>query len=356
MTVIDTRNWQSRNQDGLARALAGLKAMLQHHADRSQPTTTGSNGAIDVAVDSPSPYEPELTELEIPCDDLSPGLPPALAALQVAFGLSSFECDLLLLCAGIELDSTVASLCGAAQGEPSRAYPTFSLALAVLPDAHWSALSPDAPLRHWRLIDVGVGPALTVSPLRIDERVLHQLVGVPHLDERLAGLVEPIEMALAAGLAPSHAAIAERVASVWSEPREPQTMPLIHLCGPEAADRRAVAVAAATTVGLRVAALPADLIPTAAAELNALVRLWEREAALSGARAPAGVRRSGPRRRSAACAEHPKAGRAHRGTRDRLGPRAADGDAPAGDRPRRRPTDSGRTARRLAGLAGTRRR
>ena len=47
---------------------------------------------------------------------------------------------MVLLCAGIELDSTVAPLCAAAQGDPARAYPTFSLALAALPEAHWSAL------------------------------------------------------------------------------------------------------------------------------------------------------------------------------------------------------------------------
>lgn len=30
------------------------------------------------------------------------------------------------------------------------------------------------------------------SPLRIDERILHDLVGVNYLDERLHGIVEPL--------------------------------------------------------------------------------------------------------------------------------------------------------------------
>src|SRR5262249_41803373 len=118
--------------------------------------------------------------------------PPALETLCATFGLSPFERAVLVLCAGQELDSRFAALCAAAQGDAQRPYPTFSLAPATLPQPHWSALTPAAPLRRWRLIEVGAGSALTLSPLRIDERVLHYLAGVQHLDERLAGLLEPV--------------------------------------------------------------------------------------------------------------------------------------------------------------------
>ena len=282
MTAIETRDWQSRNQAGLAEALAGLKAVLRRHADRGERTTSGSNGPIEIGEAPPPPEEPALSASEAPGVGVGVRQPEILEALQAAFGLSPFERDLLLLCAGIELDSTVAPLCAAAQGDPSRSYPTFSLGLAVLPDAHWSALSPEAPLRKWRLIEVGVGPALTVSPLRIDERVLHHLVGLVFLDERLAGLVEPVAPIPLADLAPSHAAVAGRLADAWSSHRGHRPIPVIQLCGPDPADRRAVAASAASSVGLRLVAMPADLIPAPAAELDALVRLWEREAALSG--------------------------------------------------------------------------
>ena len=209
--------------------------------------------------------------------------PAALDALCASFGLSRFERDLLLLCAGIELDSTVAPLCAAAQGDPSRNYPTFSLALAALPDAHWSALTPDAPLRRWRLIEVGNGPALTVTPLRIDERVLHYLAGVPQLDERLVGMIEPLAPAAIADLVPSHAVVAESIAAAWSAAAERRRVPVVQLSTAYPVDCRPVASAAAAAVGLRAMALPSDLIPTAAAELGALLRLCEREAALGGA-------------------------------------------------------------------------
>jgi hypothetical protein len=257
-----TRDWHTQNRDGLAARIAELKALLRGCAERGRPSAPSAPPAAAEGANASA---------------------PALEALGDAFGLSRFERTLLLLCAGIELDASVAPLCAAAQGETARTYPTFSLALAALPEPHWSALSPERPLRHWRLIDVGAGPALTLSPLRIDERVLHHLLGVPQLDERLAALVEPLEPTGPGDLAPSQARLVERVAATWSVARTQGRSPLVQLCGPDAADRRAVATAAAATVGLRVAALPADLVPGTATELDALVRLWEREAVLSGA-------------------------------------------------------------------------
>jgi hypothetical protein len=70
---------------------------------------------------------------------LTTGATPAPTTLDTvcsAFGLTGFERDLLLLCAGVEMDTAFASLCAAAQADPQRAAPTFSLALAGLPDPH----------------------------------------------------------------------------------------------------------------------------------------------------------------------------------------------------------------------------
>jgi hypothetical protein len=206
--------------------------------------------------------------------------PPALETLGDMFGLSPFERDLLLLCAGMELDSTFAAHCATAQGNPQRTYPTFGLALAALPEAHWSALTPGAPLRYWRLVEVGTGDTLTTSPLRIDERVLHFLAGVPYLDERLQGLVEPLS---APGeLPPSHHALVHKIAGFWSQTEGASAEPLIQLCGDEDSGKHAVAAAASAALGLRLQAIRAADVPAAAAERDALVRLWEREAVLGG--------------------------------------------------------------------------
>ena len=140
--------------------------------------------------------------------------PPALERLCAAFGLSRFERDILLLCAGVELDAQFAQTVARAQRDSHLAFPSFSLALAALPEAHWSALTPVAPLRRWRLIEVTAGETLAASRIRIDERVLHYLAGVSYLDDRLAGLLHAI--AAPEDLPDSQAAQAEMIVSALS--------------------------------------------------------------------------------------------------------------------------------------------
>jgi hypothetical protein len=206
--------------------------------------------------------------------------PSALGTLTSAFGLSPFERDALLLCAGIELDGRFASLCAAAQGDATRTFPTFSLALSALSHPHWSAIAPLAPLRRWRLIecDHQAGGSLLTARLRIDERVLHFLTGIQYLDERLDGMLEPVS---ADRLVSSHQSVARDIAAVWGQPGSP--LPLIRICGADAATRRAIAATACSAHSLRLFALAAEHIPASASELDAFLRLWEREVVFSAA-------------------------------------------------------------------------
>lgn len=245
--------WYDANQRYLNVALASVREALERHAGDGD------------GMERPS-REP---------DTGMPGPPPALETLCAAFGLSAFERDVLLACAGVELDSAFAACCAAAQGDSRRAYPTFGLALAALPGAHWSALSPASPLRRWRLVDVGSGETLTTSPLRISERVLHYLAGVQHLDESLEGFLAPVRLPVE--LPPSQHALVERIVGLWSSN---QTPPAIQLCGGEGSGKEAVAAAACAALGLGLYAMRAEDVPAAPAEREALARLWEREAVL----------------------------------------------------------------------------
>jgi len=258
--------WAEANQRQLVQALDAIAGILERHA-------AGSAEA------PPSREGPPLARRTLAAVD--PADPPVLARLVGSFGLSTFERDLLLLCAGMELEARFATLCAAAQGDPERPYPTFSLALAALAKAHWSALTPDAPLRRWRLIEVGPGPGLVTSPLQIDERILHHLVGLDHVDERLAGLIE--ELPPPATLAPSHHTLAERMAAHWEDMQGRGRLPVLQVCGADRADRRAVAAAACETVGLRLLVLAPLAMPTGPTDLETTIRLCEREATLSGA-------------------------------------------------------------------------
>jgi hypothetical protein len=253
--------WAAANQRYLSAALAVVRAALERHLEPGgDPRTHEREQALaQAAAAMPAP--------------------PAVEVLSEAFGLSPFERDLLLLCAGTELDSSVAALCATAHGEPARASASFGLALAALPDPHWSALVPAAPLRRWRLVEIGHGRSLTDSPLRIDERVLHYLAGVQHLDERLADLVTPLTPP--GELPASHDAVVTELLRSWADPRR-TGWPLIQLCGPDADASRGVAATACARSGLLLHSLPADAVPAALAEQETLRRLWERESLLSG--------------------------------------------------------------------------
>ena len=96
-----------------------------------------------------SPREMPMTDTaETPSGPMAAG---PLAELVELFSLSNFERDVLVLCAGMELDGAFAALVSEAQraaGGP--AGPTFGFALAVL-DA-MGLLPPDRPFVHESLI------------------------------------------------------------------------------------------------------------------------------------------------------------------------------------------------------------
>lgn len=241
--------WHTDNQRQLVQAFASIRSVLHHHIDPAAPV----------------PIAPEMTP------------DGALAQLAHDFALTPFERDLLLLCAAVELDGDVARLC--AEANNGQHTPTFSLALAALSDPHWDALSPARPLRRWHLIELGPGAALTNSPLRIAESVLHTIAGVPTLDERLLRLVEPVPVETA--LPPSHAQIAARVANSWRHSQG--KLPLIQLYGTGIRAARTIAAAACAEIGLALFGLTAVRLPHGVGEIDQLARLWQRDALLNTA-------------------------------------------------------------------------
>ncbi len=268
MATSPASTWHEANQRYLTAALASVREALERHAARERgDETTGA------AADP----QPEAFTALPESPDGPP--PPALETLCDAFRLTHFERHILLLCAGMELDSHFPPLCASAQGEPRRTYPNFSLALAALPEPHWSALTPAAPLRAANLIDVGAGEGLTLSPLRIDERVLHYLTGLSYLDQRLQGVVEPVQAP--AELPPSQADLAERIRQLWLHFEGAPERPVIQLRGTDHSGKLAIAASACASLGLTLHLIHASEIPTAPAEREALARLWRREALLS---------------------------------------------------------------------------
>ncbi len=263
MTSETVFDWSGANQRYLTDCLAQLRRLLERALERDGRAEEEATPSMD----------------PVPPMGMQP--PPALEILANLFSLSPFERGLLLLCAGVELDSHFASLIASLRGDPQKTSPTFSLGLSILPGAHWNALAPSAPLRRWRLIEPGSGSVITQSPLRIDERILHYLTGITHLDERLTGYAAPLAN-LDPNLVPSQAAIAGRIVSSWEGGDGRSHPPVIQLVGGDAGARQAIAAAACARMNMTPYVMQAAALPASPVEMESLRLLWEREALLSG--------------------------------------------------------------------------
>lgn len=115
--------------------------------------------------------------------------PTTLDAVCAACDLSAFERAVLLLACGPELVGAVAGELEKRDGVP---YLTFGSALSLLPDAHWSACSPASGLRRWRLLTPEDPSRPVSSRLRVDEHILHLVVGLDEPDARVIALSRPV--------------------------------------------------------------------------------------------------------------------------------------------------------------------
>jgi ATP-dependent 26S proteasome regulatory subunit len=250
---MDKNDWLETNRRNLVEEIVSVRRLLEQHIDR-----TDNSGAEE--------------------NVRNKALSPMLDSLCCAFGLSRFERLILLLCAGMEMDSKFGYLCAAVQGDASKNYPTFSLALSIFPDAHWSALTPMMPLRYWKLLQIESSGTIVSSPLRIDERVLNYIAGINNIDERLDIALEQINRE--PDLLPSHCELAVLLAETLSGIIGTDQLPLIQLCGEDPASARDIALRACQMVGLNLCSLSINAIPLAMDELEMFIRLWQREVIL----------------------------------------------------------------------------
>jgi len=199
--------------------------------------------------------------------------PPAIDQLCDLFTLSAFERDLLLLCAGVEMDSKLAAQCAEAQGHPQQTYASFGLGMATLSDPHWSALTPSRPLRRFRLVEVEPSRSLASAPMRIDERILHFLAGMNLLDQRLESYlrVSPCP----SWIADEHSSIASQVSHVIES--YSQYSPVFHLCGDDPQGQEDVAAVTAQNAGRLLLTVRVEDLPPLGPDLDQFALLWERE-------------------------------------------------------------------------------
>jgi ATPase family protein associated with various cellular activities (AAA)/winged helix domain-containing protein len=238
-------SWAEANQLSLIREFARLRARLGVEEERPSGETVQQSG---------EPLDP----------------PAAIDALAETFRLSPFERDLLLLCAGVEMDSAMAARCAEMVGRSQRSAITFALALATLADPHWSALSPSAPLRRYRLIEIEGGQGLTGAAVRIEERILHYLAGINQLDARLESFLQSRPQPV--WIAEEHRALGEQIDGDWDC--------LLHLLGDDPRGQEDIAALLAQRSGRKLYILRAENLPNAGGEVDQFIQLWGREALL----------------------------------------------------------------------------
>jgi hypothetical protein len=248
-------NWSDLNRQWLIAAIAALRQRLEARA-------TSGGGAEDAV---------EAT--------LAAGFMPALVHCAHVFGLSPFERELLLLVAGLELDEGLRAAVTAVNDGAS-AQASFGLALTLLTQPHSDALSSDAPLRHWHMVEPEPVANLARAALRIDERILHYLTGIVATDSVLAGV---------AGL-PSFQpnsdetdpAMVERIARALKSSDQYGPVVVLRDHDRDPAGRRDLALATLARLGRPALWLEARDLPANAESLLRLATHVDRETALAG--------------------------------------------------------------------------
>jgi hypothetical protein len=294
----DRTQWETGNGEFLAASLAWLRLLLQRHdtvageappgvskPPRSGLSRFGGRGTGEIERPPAAPARHPVSDEEIAdgaervraAEQLTPR--PALVELAARLGLSRFERDVLLLCAALELDPSVAYLCARAHGNSQMRYPTFGLGLEILENQAWDAVSPQGGLRFWKLVEVTPrsGEGLISAALRADERIVNYIKGINYLDDRLAPLMTCLDSPGAQELPPSQRLVAERVGREWSLAATGTT---VQLAGADQEGKRLIATYAARQGGMLAYLLPADLLPSQPTDLDNLARLWQRESAL----------------------------------------------------------------------------
>ncbi|HMN20307.1 MAG TPA: ATP-binding protein [Ottowia sp.] len=254
---LSVPSWAERNRQWLADAFARLRLRL-------------ASSALDLPV-------PDTLEDQEPSD-----FSPALLHCARVFALTPFERELLLLAAGVELDAGVREAWLQRSGSRSPR-PNFELALELLTQPHWDALSPRAPLRHWRLLEPEAGALPTQAALRIDERMLHFIIGVAADDVRLLGVARRIDLVPPRAVDATDQALLERIVLALSCADLRRPLVALHSETGDAAAQREFALAAAARFGTTILWIQARDLPADSAVLAATARRVDRELALIGA-------------------------------------------------------------------------
>lgn len=260
---------------GPRKSLGRAKWVRREVAVTAQATPLGGEADSGTVVSDPDAALPEDAAAAV--DE------PALTLLTRRLGLSTFERDVLLLAAAMELDTSTPALCARAQHDPGKPFPTYALAMALFEGPAWDVMSPERPLRHWRLLEVVADrrEPMTSSRLRADDRIVSYLKGLNHLDERLHPLLRPLAPPDPSDMSESQLKSADDVVAAVHRSGAQFRGASVQLLGSDTAAKRLVGAHAGRELGVHLFELSSDDLSTDAADAALFVRLWGRECLLS---------------------------------------------------------------------------
>ncbi len=298
---MSTESWQGDNNRYLAATLQWLRLLLRRLAPEEPPADTPTrhrhclfrrwrSGGVPATKQTRISTAPQGSSLDEQIKEAAAARhaaaamdpPPALLLLTQQLGLSAFERDTLLLCAAVEFDPAFAALYARAQGNPTRTYTTFALALSALDDPAWEALAAHRPLRRARLIEINQPNAvpLTSSPLRADERSVNFIKGLNVLDDRLAKLLDLLGTSESVDLAESQRTVVTTIMQRLRDAMEESVLPMVQLIGADTGSKLAVARQVCGLLNRRLYRIGAEALPSQVLEIETLASLWQRESFL----------------------------------------------------------------------------
>jgi hypothetical protein len=259
---MEKEEWYTYNKDFLMRSIAGAYEEM----------------ARNLGEELQKPYEPDLQSPEMQEEKWSETDQTSnLEILVHSCGLTPFEEKILLVCAGVQVRDEYGKQIARWQGNSESVHPGFGLMLKGLSEPHWAAISPGAPLFRWNLIHLSSDGVLVNSSLKIDESILHFLLGIHQLSKSLEPFVSAVKVPFY--LSDSQAdQISEAAQRIKADP-ESRALPVIRVKGH---NHLTAAMAFCNHFGLELYKLNPGTLAGAREDLNRVMQLWNRDAGLKG--------------------------------------------------------------------------
>jgi AAA+ superfamily predicted ATPase len=285
------------NLDGLLPALRRLDALLER-AVAAARTAYGPDAARD-----------QFRGLHIGTNEVAqllaraPGAPAfqaggppdpvnatsRLAWLALAFDLSPFDADLILIALASELDLRYERIYAYLQDDVSRRRPSVDLALNLLCLSAEAKLlrrihfGSDAPLIRHGLIRLiadpnQVEPPLLAHYLKLDQQIVRLLLGHQSLDSRLVPFCQMIEPLASLDDLPLSAEVKRALPTLVAQSIEARLPLRLYFQGPSGTGKRRAAEAVAGAIGTPLMVADLSRLLSAGADFERLLRLLLRDA------------------------------------------------------------------------------